>query len=189
MNKAVFMDRDGVINELVYTDTIAPIRAPFTIEEFKFKSNIFSFLKGASNAGYKLFLVSNQPDYAKGYCRMEDLLNVHIHLHKELILQNIFFTEYYYCYHHPNGIIKNYSYKCICRKPSPANVLKAINKYKINPSQSFFIGDRVTDIQCGNNAGLRTIFMENNNSNEYLNIKPNYKINNITDALKIVLQK
>ncbi|HPS64269.1 MAG TPA: HAD-IIIA family hydrolase [Ignavibacteria bacterium] len=189
MNKAVFMDRDGVINELVCTNTVLPVRAPYSIEEFRFRDNVFSFLKEVVSAGFKLFIVSNQPDYAKGFCGMEELFNIHNYLHKELISQNIFFTEYLYCYHHPYGIVKSYTYKCQCRKPSASNVLKAINKYDIDASQSFFIGDRDTDMQCGKAAGLKTILMENDSTPEDSDIYSDYKISNISEALKIVLQK
>ncbi len=189
MNKAVFMDRDGVINELVYTDSVLPVRAPFSVKEYRFRDNVFSFLKEVSSAGFKLFIVSNQPDYAKGFCGMEELLNIHNYLHNELISQNIFFTEYFYCYHHPDGIVKGYSYKCKCRKPSDYNVLKAIKKYVIDASQSYFIGDRGTDMQCGKAAGLKTILMENDSTPEDSIIFSDYKISNISEALKIVLQK
>ena len=186
MNKAIFMDRDGVINELVYDRFV---RAPLSVSEYKIKDNVLGFCKDMINSGYKLFLVSNQPDYAKGYCNLKDLLEVHYHLHKILISEKIFFTQYYYCYHHPDGVIKEYSFNCKCRKPSPYNVLKAIDKYNISCSDSYFIGDRESDMQCGKSAGLKTILIKDRNSLESIFPHADYITNNIIDARKIVLQK
>jgi len=188
MNKAIFLDRDGVINELVYSESLKEFRAPFYISEIKFVQEIFSFCQKMLDENYKLFIVSNQPDYAKGYCSLKDLLSVHNYIHTELISHNIYFTEYYYCYHHPEGIIKPYSYNCECRKPSPFYALKAIEKYDINADESYFIGDRATDMECGYNAGLKTIFKNSANDNYDKTIKSDFKICNIFDAKKVVLK-
>jgi D-glycero-D-manno-heptose 1,7-bisphosphate phosphatase len=186
MNKSIFMDRDGVINELVYDKFV---RAPLSVSEYKIKENVLKFCKDMISSGYKLFLVSNQPDYAKGYCNLKDILEVHYHLHKILISESIYFTQYYYCYHHPNGVIKEYSFECKCRKPSPYNVLKAINKYDISQSDSFFIGDRESDMQCGKSAELNTILIKDKYSIESFFPNADFIVNDINDARKIVLQK
>ena len=186
MNKAIFMDRDGVINELVYDKFV---RAPLSVSEYKIKHHVLEFCEDMISSGYKLFLVSNQPDYAKGYCSLKDLLAVHYHLHNILISEGIYFTQYYYCYHHPDGVIKEYSFECKCRKPSPYNVLKAINKYNISQSDSFFIGDRESDMQCGKSAELNSILIKDKNSIESFFPNADFIVNDIIDARKIVLQK
>lgn len=186
MNKAIFMDRDGVINELVFDRFV---RAPLSVSEYKIKDNVLEFCKEMISSGYKLFIVSNQPDYAKGYCSLKDLLEVQYHLHKILTSEGIFFTQYYYCYHHPEGVIKEYSFKCTCRKPSPYNVLKAIDKYDISQSKSFFIGDRESDMLCGKSAELNTILIKDKNSIESFFPNADFIVNDINDAQKIVLQK
>ena len=160
MTKAVFLDRDGVLNYPVLNPKTNEYEAPFNANEFKLFPNVIETLKEFQNLKYKLFLVSNQPDYAKGKTKLENLHSVHNKLHSILTENNIFFSEYYYCYHHPNGIIPEYSVICNCRKPGNLFLTQAKMKYNLDFSKSWMIGDSDVDIFCGQSVGVKTIMVK-----------------------------
>ena len=103
--------------------------------------------------------------------------------------QGIHFREYYYCYHHPDGIIPEYSSECVCRKPKPFFLFKAEEDYNIELGNSWMVGDVDTDIECGKAAGTKTILIE-----EPLSVKkrrksqPDYRVKNLKEAVNIILQ-
>src|SRR5659263_300412 len=101
MVDAVFLDRDGVLNELILNPATGEDEPPHGIEDMKLFPYVIECLGKLRNAGYDLFLVSNQPDYAKGKTTLETLENVHKIFDQLLTSRGIYFKEYYYCYHHP----------------------------------------------------------------------------------------
>jgi D-glycero-D-manno-heptose 1,7-bisphosphate phosphatase len=109
------------------------------------------------DAGYLLLLVSNQPNYAKGKNSLEELHAVQALLAAQLESAGIRFADFYYCFHHPKGIVPSHSGPCECRKPSTYFLKKAEAEFGISLPQSWMIGDRATDIECGQNAGVRTV--------------------------------
>jgi D-glycero-D-manno-heptose 1,7-bisphosphate phosphatase len=157
MNRAVFLDRDGVINELVLNPQTKEYESPLSEKDLKIAPEIFTSLKKLNNAGFLLFVVSNQPNYAKGKSSLEFLHTINQLLSKQMDEHGVGFTEYYYCYHHPDGVVKEYSGDCLCRKPKPFFLLEAQKKYDIDMKHSWMVGDQDTDIQCGQAAGVRTI--------------------------------
>ena len=154
---AVFLDRDGVLNRNVLDPATGEYGAPRRRADFLLAPRVLPALQALQSAGFPLFLVSNQPDYAKGKCSLEDLAAVHGRLRSELDAAGIVFHEFYYCYHHPDGRASGYSGPCRCRKPSPYFLLKARDAYGLELGKSWIIGDRVTDIECGRAAGLLTV--------------------------------
>jgi D-glycero-D-manno-heptose 1,7-bisphosphate phosphatase len=185
VRKAVFLDRDGVINKLVFNEENNEYEPPHNVKDLLLFDWTINSLKNFQSAGYLLFIVSNQPDYAKGKTTLDNLKEVHKFLHKLFEKNDINFTNYYYCYHHPDGIVPEYSIKCDCRKPNNKNVIKAIERYNIDENKSWFIGDRESDIICGNNSGLKTIYINNNNLK--CNIA-DYNAQNLKEAEKIILK-
>jgi len=153
----VFLDRDGVINRNVLDRATGEYGAPRLPEEFELASGAIDALRALRRAGFPLFLISNQPDYAKGKSSLEELAAVHGRLVAELDAAGIAFTEFYYCYHHPQGVAAGYSGLCECRKPSPYFVFKARDAFGLALEKSWIVGDRATDIECGRAAGVRTI--------------------------------
>jgi D-glycero-D-manno-heptose 1,7-bisphosphate phosphatase len=111
------------------------------------------------SAGFQLFLVSNQPNVAKGKCTLGQLSSIHQRLLSGLAEAGIDFTYFYYCFHHPRGIVSRYSGHCECRKPSPHFLLTAGSQFDVDLRRSWMVGDRQTDIECGRAAGTRTIFI------------------------------
>lgn len=147
MNKAIFFDRDGVLVELING------HAAWRVEELKLNSDI-NYLKLLNE--YYLFLISNQPDAANGKTIYAELHKIHDKFDEILKSKEIYFKRYYYCYHRKED-------NCHCRKPSPYFILKAKEDFNLDLSQSWMIGDRDTDIECGMNAGIKTIKINNMN--------------------------
>jgi D-glycero-D-manno-heptose 1,7-bisphosphate phosphatase len=189
MIKAVFLDRDGVLNELVLNPATGEYEPPHRIGDMKLFSYVFECLGKIQDSGYDLFLVSNQPDYAKGKSTLGVLEQIHKKFDQLLTLHGIHFREYYYCYHHPGGTIPEYSYECICRKPKPFFLFKAEKDYNIDLGNSWMIGDRDTDIECGKAAGTKTILIEEPLSvNKRGNSMPDFTVINLIEAVEIIIQ-
>ena len=190
MSKAVFLDRDGVINRQVYNQNTKEYEAPQNAKDLELFDWSLQSLELLYKKDYKLFLVSNQPDFAKGKTSLENLKAVHDKLHKHFIDKGILFKEYFYCYHHPDGIIPEYTLKCECRKPNPFYVLKAIKSHHIDKNESWFVGDRDSDILCGQASGLKTVMINNEHSkSKSRKSTPDFRVGNLMEAVQIIINK
>lgn len=188
LDKAVFLDRDGVINELVYSKERNEYEPPHNTDDVKLIEGVCDSLKRLIGNNYRLFIVSNQPDFAKGKTSLENLQKVSEKIRDLMEEREIIFNEYYYCYHHPDGVIKEYSIDCECRKPKPFFILNAIKKYNLDKNNSWMAGDRDTDISCGKNSGLRTILIEYPGSENYrVTSNPDFRVKNLTEAADVIL--
>jgi D-glycero-D-manno-heptose 1,7-bisphosphate phosphatase len=147
--KAIFLDRDGVLNHEV-GDYIK------RFEDFKILPHVIPGLKIFTEAGYLLVIITNQGGIAKGLYDRHEMDKMHAYLNAELAKENIHFADIYFCPHHPQTT------ECLCRKPGSLLVEKALSKHNINPSLSFFIGDKQRDIVCGEAAGVKGILIEPN---------------------------
>ena len=190
MKRAVFLDRDGVINELVInhqTNDYEPPQVPEDLILFPYTLEILHILQETK---FELILVSNQPDYAKGKTTLENLKKVHLKLDRILKSEGIQFREYYYCYHHPQGKVPEYSFECKCRKPKPFFILEGAKHYSLDLSNSWMIGDRDSDIECGKGAGTKTIIIENPQTSKYRgSSQADFTAANLKDALQIIIHK
>jgi D-glycero-D-manno-heptose 1,7-bisphosphate phosphatase len=190
MVKAVFLDRDGVLSELVLNPATGEYEPPHRVEDMKLFPYVLECLGKIQTIGYDLFLISNQPDYAKGKTSLETLEKIHKKFDKLLISQGIYFKEYYYCYHHPQGIKQEYSYECMCRKPKPFFLFKAKEDYNIDLRNSWMIGDQDTDIECGKAGGTKTILIEEPLTvNKRVNSIPDYKVKDLREAVEIIYER
>ncbi len=148
MNKAIFLDRDGVINfERGYTHRL---------EDFVILPDLIEVLQILKQKGYLLIVISNQSGIAKGLYLQSETEILHAYLKDELRKNNIVLDEIYYCIHHPDVS------KCICRKPDSLFVEKALARFNIDPSKSYFIGDKERDTESGEKAGVKGILIEAN---------------------------
>ncbi len=160
--RAVFLDRDGVINRNILNPATGKHEAPLTAADFSLLPRVPQALRQLRRAGFLLFLVSNQPNYAKRKSSLEELNSIDRALRRELARMRVKFAGIYYCLHHPDGEVEGYSGPCACRKPSPHFLLRAIRQFGLDGEQSWMVGDRATDIQCGIAAGVRTILIGGN---------------------------
>ncbi|MCX5704109.1 MAG: HAD-IIIA family hydrolase, partial [Candidatus Omnitrophica bacterium] len=159
MEKAIFLDRDGVINKLVFNQKTKEYGAPLCENDLKFYPWAHKVLGKFKGMDYLLFLISNQPDYAKGHTSLKNIRAIHARLHRYFGVKGIRVSGYFYCFHHPEGKVAKYRLDCACRKPKPYFALKAKEKYGLDMRKSWFIGDCDSDIFCGKAAGLKTILI------------------------------
>ncbi len=153
--RAVFLDRDGVLNHNIWYEDVQAWESPRTTEEFKLHDGILPALIKLREAGFLLFVVSNQPNVVNGKGSEEVLAAQDAILKAELGRVGVTFTEVFYCTHHPN-----FTGRCDCRKPSPHFLQKAAGAHGIDLGESWMVGDRVTDMQCGRAAGAHTAWIE-----------------------------
>jgi D-glycero-D-manno-heptose 1,7-bisphosphate phosphatase len=149
MQKAVFLDRDGVLNKdnEYYT---------FRYENFIINEGVVEALQKFQANDFLLFVITNQSGIAKKMYTANDVFRLHEQVNVHFLKNNINITEYYFCPHHPE--ISN----CICRKPNSLLLEKAIAIYTIDVTKSFFIGDRSRDMEAANHVGVKGILIESN---------------------------
>ncbi|HMT30158.1 MAG TPA: HAD family hydrolase [Bacteroidia bacterium] len=145
-NKAIFLDRDGVINRDVLNYT-------WRIEDFVFLPGVFETCREFKRLGFLIVVVTNQGGIAKGMYTHEDVDKLHAHMKNGFSKEGIELTEIYYCPHH------EITGKCLCRKPGSLLVEKALARFNIDPKTSFFIGDRDRDILAAEGAGVKGILV------------------------------
>ena len=190
MKKAIFLDRDGVINDEIYQKNLNEFTAPLNPKQVKIEKKNLVSLKRISNEDFLLFVISNQPDYALGRTTKKNLRMVHKKIKKILKNNSIFIKEFFYSFKHPKSKKKNYGKPCFDRKPNPYFLLKAKKKYNLDISNSWMIGDRPTDTQCGRNAGAKTIGVKNKNFlYKRKDYNPTYFSKNLSEALNYILKK
>ena len=187
MNKAVFLDRDGVINEVVYHKEMGIVDSPFTVEQFKILPDVDKAIDKLHKLGFKVIVVSNQPGLAKDHHDLDVLEKIKEKMYSELV--NI--DADYYCLHHPEAKVKEYHVICDCRKPKPGMLLQAAKEHEIDLSKSWMIGDGINDIQAGQAAGCKTILIGRLKCDlckvmEEENAKPNFITPNLFKASLII---
>lgn len=184
MNKAIFLDRDGVLTKMIFNNKTGENEPPHRVEDLEIYDYAYDSLRRLEESGYLLFLVSNQPDFAKGKTSLESIYAVRDEFEKRLAEKGVKFKDFFYCYHHPNGINKDFSFQCECRKPKTFFVDKAVKEYNIDRKKSWFIGDRESDIQCGKNAALKTVLINERKINEF---GSDFSAVNLEESVKIIL--
>ncbi|HET6225483.1 MAG TPA: HAD family hydrolase [Bacteroidia bacterium] len=150
MNKAIFLDRDGVINvERGYTHRL---------EDFVILPDVMEVLQEWQNQNFLLIVITNQSGIAKGLYTQEDVECLHSFLMDEFKKHRIRISEIYYCTHHPDVC------NCICRKPNSLFVEKGLARFNIDPKQSYFIGDKDRDVEAARKGGVEGILIPSNAS-------------------------
>jgi D-glycero-D-manno-heptose 1,7-bisphosphate phosphatase len=182
-NRAVFLDRDGTLNE-----DPGYLGDPGKVILLPFVGEILSRLKNEFN--YFLIVISNQSGIARGLITADQVELVNEKINTLLNEFNVSIDKFYYCPFHPDFSTEE---KYNCRKPSTEMVEKAVEEFDIDLSNSFFIGDSVTDIECGMNAGIKTILVKTGYGREALymlqkeNKIPNFVAENFLDAGNFIL--
>jgi len=159
MYSGVFLDRDGVINELIYYPEHGTVDSPFTVEQFRLIPGVCEAINKFHELGFKVIIVSNQPGMAKGYLSEETFGKIRERMKGELTKGGAFLDGEYYCFHHPEAKVERLKTNCGCRKPKPGLLLQAAEDLDVDLSQSWMIGDGLTDVQAGRSAGCQTILL------------------------------
>ena len=145
MQKAVFLDRDGVIN--------IDKKYVYKIEDFEFCRGVFEALHHFQSLGYKLIIVTNQPGIGRGYYSEEEFQKLTQWMREALLHVNINIDAVYYCPHAPEE-------NCACRKPKSGMLEEAIRTFNIDVKDSWMIGDKRSDIEAAYSVGIEnTIFL------------------------------
>lgn len=158
-NEAIFLDRDGVINEVVYHKEMGIVDSPFTVEQFVLLPDVGKTINKFHELGFKVIIISNQPGIAKDHHDLCTFEKIKEKMHKELAKDNAKIDGEYYCLHHPEAKIEKYKIICECRKPKPGMIKQAEREHNIDLSKSWMIGDGIIDILTGQSVGCRTILI------------------------------
>jgi len=176
LKKAVFFDRDGVINEDAW---------PLTkIENVVLIPQIAEAIKKL-NKNFLIIIVTNQGSIAKGLATIDEIKTINNYIIQELEVQGAKIDGIYFCPHHPD-----FSGLCKCRKPEPGLILESAEEHEIDLSKSFIIGDKTSDIKAGKNVGLKTILVKTGDAGKdgRCVVTPDFEANTPLDAAEIILK-
>lgn len=197
MKKAIFLDRDGIINELVYFPQAGIVDTPVNTNQVKLVFGIDELIRKAGKLGYLVIVISSQPAIGLNKISQKQFDLVDEKIRNLLLNKNLGLNAFYYCFHHPFAKLEKYKKICDCRKPKITLFKKAAKEFNIDLSQSWMVGDGVDDIKAGKGAGCKTILLANINSTENLRIiekqlgkiKPDFIVKNLIDAANILKEK
>lgn len=186
--KAIFLDRDGTINE--YVDFLRKE------EDFRLIPGVSEAIKKINNSGYLAIVVTNQPVIARGEVTEEELEEIHKKMETLLGLDGAYIDDIYYCPHHPDkgfeGEIPELKIECDCRKPKTGMLEKAAREHNIDLSSSIMIGDSTLDIKMAENAGMQSILLKTGQKGEdgKYDVSPTLIAEDLNDAInKIICKK
>jgi len=172
--RAVFLDRDGVINRpLIRNGKPYP---PACLDEFEILPGVPDACELLKNLGFLIIVATNQPDVGRGTLPLVSVETIHAWLSKQLPIDAIFT-----CFHGGEA----YRQTCDCRKPRPGMLLQAASELRIDLVNSFMIGDRWRDVECALNAGCKAIFIDWGYQ-ETLKRQPSYRVGNLLEAAKLI---
>jgi D-glycero-D-manno-heptose 1,7-bisphosphate phosphatase len=190
-SKAVLLDRDGILNEMVYYPDPSIVDSPFTPKQFELVEGIGPALRAMKAAGYKLVLISNQPSVAKKHLTMATFKKIQAKMRRLLAAEGIKLDGEYYCFHHPQAKITKFRADCDCRKPKPGMLLSAAKDLGLDLEHSVMIGDGLNDVVAAKRAGCKTILVASLSSllgkkMDEIEARPDFVARNVTEAADIV---
>jgi len=183
INRAVFLDRDGVIIQ-------EPPHYAHKISQLELIPKSAEAIRLLNENGFTVVVVSNQAGIARGYYGEEDAALYNQALKEKLAKEGTHINAVYYCPHHPEATIERYRLDCDCRKPKPGMLIKAEKELNIDLKQSFMIGDKLSDIEAGERVGCKTIIVRTGYGNDELkssDVDCNYIAKNLYDAVAYIL--
>ena len=171
--KAVFLDRDGVINRSIIIN--GKPYPPSKLRDVEVLPDVFEALQWLKDAQFVLICVTNQPDVARGMQSRSHVEAIH-----KFLLQSLPLDEIVVCYHDDSD-------NCQCRKPKPGMLLDAAERFSINLEESFMIGDRWRDIECGHTAGCRSILLDYGYDEKEPSSPPDAKVNTLFETAELII--
>lgn len=154
---AVFLDRDGVINAMIQVGD--EVDSPLRVEQVALLPRAGAAIRKLKEAGLPVIVVSNQPVIAKGKTSPDELDRITQSIQDSVEREGGAFDAVYYCLHHPHAVVKDLKAVCECRKPAPGLLHRAAVEHNLHLPGSFMVGDRITDIQAGQEAGCTTVLV------------------------------
>jgi len=183
VNRAVFLDRDGVITQ-------EPPHYAHELSQLELIPKSADAIRLLNENGFVVIVASNQAGIAHGYYREEDAILFHQAMKENLAKEGAYIDAIYYCPHHPEAKIERYRVDCNCRKPKPGMLTRAEKELNIDLKQSFIVGDKLSDIEAGKRAGCKTIMVRTGYGVEELKsneIDCDYVANDLYDAVQHIL--
>ena len=188
---AVFLDRDGVLDEIVFNEDIEQMDAPLKVSEFQ----LFDFAKEAvkliREKGYYVFIATNQPGAAKGKTKLITLYDINAEMTRELLSDGIELDMICMCTHFPRLLPYNKEpllvQSCNCRKPKPGLIELPSDIYSIDYENSWMVGDSLTDVQAGQAAGVKTAFigeLKCDSCKKLCEVAPDIVVKNVVEFAK-----
>jgi D-glycero-D-manno-heptose 1,7-bisphosphate phosphatase len=157
--RAVFLDRDGVINEMWWDSEHGTVDSPMNPDQFSLLPGVGEAIRMLRDLGFLIVVVSNQPGVAKGKMVPGLLDEITRKMHQGLSASRACIDAVYYCLHHPEAVFSEYHVDCDCRKPKPGLLLRAANHLNIDLPRSYMIGDGTVDVLAGKAAACKTIWL------------------------------
>ncbi len=191
MKKAVFLDRDGVLNRYYYDDDLGVFTTPFSEKNFELFPGTEEAVAEINQMGFLAVVASNQPGLAKGQFDLAALEKMNQKLKSLLQKKLARIDGIYYCPHHPQEGNGRYRKDCDCRKPKPGLLLQAARQLGLSLKDSYMVGDSITDVEAGQKAGCKTILIHKYKCDlcqfmEEKGIKPDFIAENLNEAVKII---
>lgn len=183
--EAVFLDRDGVVNK--HIDDLRRVEDVYLID------GSAQAIRLLNEKGIKCIIVTNQPGVAKGLFTLETLTKIHNRLRELLAAEGAHIDHIFFCPHHPEKGYKNevaeLKVDCLCRKPKPGMLIEAADKYRLDLSRCVLVGDTMSDIKAGLEAGCKTIlvFTGKADKDKHPAVKPHHVCKDLLDACRLVL--
>lgn len=186
---AVFLDRDGVLNELVPDPSSGDPESPLRVSDVRLIVGAAGAVRELARAGFLLVCVSNQPAAAKGVVTVPQLLAIHKHVLELLDHEGASIEASRVCLHHPRALNPELSGPCDCRKPEPGMLLDAASALGVDLAASWMLGDSDTDVTAGQRAGCSTVLIENRDSahKRSCEVRPSLRARDLKDAVAQVL--
>ena len=163
MYPAVFFDRDGVLN----SDKGYLYRAA----DLEWMPGAIEAVRHLNSLGFLVFVVTNQSGVARGYYSEADVAELHGWMNAEMVKSDAHIDKFYYCPHLPDGAVKEYRRACQCRKPLPGLIFQAFSEWDIDRGRSFLIGDKPSDVQAAEAAGIRGFIFPGGNLHDFVTAK------------------
>ena len=178
MNRALFLDRDGILDELVFYPSHHEWEAPRGVGDVRMVEGIREPLQRLVDAGWLLFIVTNQPNLAKGKATLDELLAVHDFVVRSL---GVPIAKSYQCFHQASD-------RCICRKPSPHFLHEAAREFDVDLTRSWMVGDQDSDLLCGRNAGCKVALIEHRGSEHKRGkVEPDLRVRDLGELVEVLL--
>jgi len=189
MKKALFLDRDGVINRLVKYGN--GWDCPQTPKDVKLVERIEKIIFWVNQNKILVVEISNQPGVAKGKIDQKTSDEIERKVHQLLKENGAFVDKTYICPHHPQAVVPELKKVCDCRKPKPGLILKASEELGINLKKSIFLGDKASDVNAAKNAGVKSLIYlhnedESNKNEEAKRAQADFRASSVNETLQIL---
>jgi D-glycero-D-manno-heptose 1,7-bisphosphate phosphatase len=194
MNRAVFLDRDGVVNDMVYDEEEGRVTSPVSARQLRVFPFVGPSVKRLKREGFMVIIISNQPGVAKRQFAKGELDRMNRKVRASLKSAGTRLDAEYYCLHHPEALIRKYRVVCACRKPKPGLLLQAAKEHNVDLTRSYFVGDAIVDVEAGKRAGCKTILVGHLNTflTEMIRrkgIQPDYVVPSLKEVPDLLMEE